>query len=86
MPAGFLGLTVVGAAFQFYPPTVGVWPHTDGRTALMSVGLLGSGLGMQILGLVGRISRAIAVGTAAGVLGALVYVFLLLAAVARRWQ
>ena len=86
MLAGFLGLTVAGAAFQFYPSAVGVWPHTDDRTALVSIGLLGSGLGMQILGLVGRISWAIAVGTAAGVLGGLVYVFLLLAAVARRWQ
>ena len=86
MLAGFLGLTVVGAAFQFYPPAVGVWPHTDDRTALVSVGLLGSGLGMQILGLVGRISRATAVGTAAGVLGGLLYTYLLLAAFARRWQ
>jgi hypothetical protein len=86
MLAGFLGLTVAGAAFQFYPPAVGVWPHTDDRTALVSIGLLGSGLCMQILGLVGRISRATAVGTAAGVLGGLLYTYLLLAAFACRWQ
>lgn len=86
MLAGFLGLTVVGAAFQFYPPAVGVWPYTDDRTALVSIGLLGSGLGMQILGLVGRFGWMISVGTAAGVLGALLYVYLLLAAFARRWS
>jgi len=86
MLAGFLGLTVVGAAFQFYPPAVGVWPYADDRTALVSIGLLGGGLGMQILGLVGRFGWLISVGTAAGVCGALLYVYLLLAAFARRWR
>ncbi|GCF12994.1 hypothetical protein Harman_09290 [Haloarcula mannanilytica] len=84
MLAGFLGLTVVGAAFQFYPPAVGVWPRANDRTALVSIGLLGGGLGMQILGLVGRVDWVITVGTAAGVLGAVVYTYLLLAAFARQ--
>ncbi|NLV07360.1 hypothetical protein [Haloarcula rubripromontorii] len=85
MLAGFLGLTVVGAAFQFYPPAVGVWPCADDRTALLSIALLGSGLGIQLLGLVGRVGWMRPVGTAAGVLGALLYTYLLLAAFARRW-
>jgi hypothetical protein len=84
MLGGFLGLTVVGAAFQFYPPAVGVWPGADDRTALVSIGLLGGGLGVQIIGLLGQFSGVIAVGTAAGVLGALVYTYLLLAAFARQ--
>ncbi|KAA9398785.1 hypothetical protein Har1130_11280 [Haloarcula sp. CBA1130] len=86
MLAGFLGLTVVGAAFQFYPPAVGVWPSADDRTALVSIGLLGSGLGIQLLGLVSRFGWMRSVGTAAGVLGALLYTYLLLAAFARRRQ
>jgi hypothetical protein len=86
MLAGFLGLTVVGAAFQFYPPSVGVWPYADDRTALVSIGLLGGGLGMQLIGLIGRFGWATSVGTAAGALGALLYTYLLLAAFARRWK
>ncbi|NLV14978.1 hypothetical protein [Haloarcula argentinensis] len=86
MLAGFLGLTVVGAAFQFYPPAVGIWPYADDRTALLSIGLLGGGLGMQLLGLIGRFGWMRSVGTVTGVLGALVYTYLLLAAFARRWQ
>ncbi len=86
MLAGFLGLTVVGAAFQFYPPAVGVWPYTNDRTALVTIGLLGGGLGVQLLGLIGRFGWIISVGTAAGALGALLYTYLLLAAFARRWQ
>jgi len=84
MLGGFLGLTVVGAAYQFYPPSVGIWPYANDRTALVSIGLLGGGLGMQILGLVGRVDWVITVGTAAGVLGAVVYTYLLLAAFARQ--
>ncbi len=86
MLAGFLGLTVVGAAFQFYPPAVGVWPYSNDRTALVTIGLLGGGLGVQLLGLIGRFGWIISVGTAAGALGALLYTYLLLAAFARRWQ
>lgn len=86
MLAGFLGLTVVGAAFQFYPPAVGVWPAGDDRTALLSIGLLGGGLGSQIVGLVGQFGWVLSVGTAAGVLGALLYTYLLVAAFARRWN
>ncbi|MEF8829407.1 MAG: hypothetical protein V5A49_10245 [Haloarcula sp.] len=86
MLAGFLGLTVVGAAFQFYPPAVGVWHYADDRTALLSIGLLGGGLGMQLIGLVGRFGRATSVGTTTGVLGALLYTYLLFAAFARRWK
>jgi ABC-type enterochelin transport system permease subunit len=84
MLGGFLGLTVVGAAFQFYPPAVGVWPYANDRTALVSIGLLGGGLGIQILGLVGRVDWVITIGTTAGVLGAVVYTYLLLAAFARQ--
>ncbi|EMA01037.1 hypothetical protein SAMN05443574_101469 [Haloarcula vallismortis] len=86
MLSGFLGLTVVGAAFQFYPPAVGVLPYADDRTALLSIALLGSGLGIQLLDLVGRFDWMKSVGTAAGVLGALLYTYLLIAAFARRWQ
>ncbi|MCJ0621083.1 hypothetical protein JZX76_16675 [Haloarcula hispanica] len=86
MLAGFLGLTVVGAAFQFYPPAVGVWPYANDRTALVTIGLLGGGLGVQLLGLIGRFGWIISVGTAAGALGALLYTYLLLATFARRWQ
>lgn len=41
---GFLGLTIVGASYQFYPPTVGTFPGASDRTALASVVLVGLGL------------------------------------------
>jgi hypothetical protein len=45
---GFLGLTIVGAAYQFYPPNVGTWPGTNDRTALASVALVAAGLALDV--------------------------------------
>jgi hypothetical protein len=41
---GFLGLTIVGAAYQFYPPAVGTFPGASDRTALASIALVSAGL------------------------------------------
>ena len=73
--AGFLGLVIVGAAVQFYPPTVGTWPGSSDRTALAVVGLIAGGLVAQIAGL--AVAPATAVGEVAVLAGTGGYAYLL---------
>jgi hypothetical protein len=47
---GFLGLTIVGAAYQFYPPAVGTFPGASDRTALASIALVAAGLAVEAVG------------------------------------
>lgn len=57
---GFLGLTIVGAAYQFYPPAVGTFPGASDRTALASIALVAAGLAVETLGLVASTEMRIA--------------------------
>lgn len=43
---GLLGLSIVGAVYQFYPPSVCQWPGGDDRTALASILLVAGGLSL----------------------------------------
>jgi hypothetical protein len=81
---GFLGLTIVGAAYQFYPPAVGTWPGASDRTALVSIGCLGAGLALQTVGLVGHLSPVTTLGESLALAGAVLYAFLVAAAFATR--
>jgi hypothetical protein len=58
---GFLGLSIVGVAYQFYPPTVGTFPGAGERTAWASYLGLAGGLALEVAGVV-----AAASGVAAG--------------------
>lgn len=72
---GFLGLTIVGAAYQFYPPNVGTLPGSTDRTALASIALVAAGLVLDVGALALPIpSRA---GSALALGGSLLYAFLL---------
>lgn len=84
MLAGFLGLTIVGATFQFYPPTVGRSRLSTDRTAAVTIGLLVVGLGGELLGRLGGHSLLVAGGTAVGLAGAGLYCWVLGAAFRRR--
>lgn len=79
---GFLGLTVLGAAYQFYPPTVGEWPGTDDRTAAASIGFIAFGLALDLFSAVTTLPRWLA--PAAAFAGALLYAYLLVGAMAAR--
>lgn len=79
---GFLGLTILGAAYQFYPPTVGDWPGADDRTAAASVALVGVGLVLDVAG--AALSLPPALGPAVALGGALLYAALLVGALAAR--
>ncbi|MDY6817390.1 MAG: hypothetical protein SVG88_01920 [Halobacteriales archaeon] len=75
---GFLGLTVVGVAFQFYPPGVGSLPGIGDRSALAAIGCLAAGLGLQVVGVVvaaGLIERG---GSVLSLIGALLYAWIIL--------
>jgi hypothetical protein len=77
---GFLGLTIVGMAYQFYPPAVGRAPGASDRTALVSIAGLAGGLAVGCVGLVAGHSWLVAAGRLSALCGALLYAFLLVAA------
>ncbi|MFB6083303.1 MAG: hypothetical protein ABEJ94_03550 [Halorientalis sp.] len=75
---GFLGLTIVGVATQFYPPAVGEFPVDGDRLALGVMAALASGL---VVDAAGRIAGQPAVATGGrglAALGAIGYAWLLL--------
>ena len=74
---GFLGLTVVGVTFQFYPPAAGRFPGANDRTTLAIVGLLAGGLAVEVAGWLGGRPGLVAAGRAAALLGAVGYAVLL---------
>jgi len=73
---GFLGLTIVGATFQFYPPTVGTFPGASDRTALASIGLVGAGLLAELAGALGGSAGAVTAGRASALAGAVLFAYL----------
>ncbi|WP_323675956.1 hypothetical protein [Halorubellus sp. PRR65] len=81
---GFLGLTVVGATFQFYPPTVGRWRYCTDRTASVVVGALAAGVALQAIGAGGGLDGIETLGALVGLAGALGYGYLLAGAFATR--
>jgi len=76
---GFLGLTIVGVSYQFYPPAVGSLPGVGDRTAFVSIGAIAAGLALEVAGLVANIGLVAAAGRTAVLLGALCYAWVVLA-------
>lgn len=74
---GFLGLSIVGAAYQFYPPAVGAFSWNTDRTALASIATLAGGLWLEALGRAAGASGAVRAGSVLGVLGAVLFASLL---------
>ena len=75
---GFVGLTIVGATYQFYPPTVGTFPGASDRTALGSVALVGVGLLAELGGALAGATTAISAGRASALAGAVAFAWLVL--------
>lgn len=48
---GFLGLSVIGVSYQFYPPGVATFRGGGDRTAYVAIALLGGGLVVELIGL-----------------------------------
>lgn len=76
---GFLGLTIVGVTYQFYPPAIGSTPGVDDRTALVAIALLFVGAFIEAAGYVGDASVAVTLGSLAALAGAIAYAFVVLA-------
>jgi hypothetical protein len=74
---GFLGLTIVGVTFQFYPPAVGRLPGANDRTALTVLAALSGGVGLQAVGLAIGLPQAIATGRVLTLVGSVSYLYLL---------
>lgn len=81
---GFLGLTIIGIAYQFYPPAVGTLPGASDRTALASIVTLFCGLLVQVVGLINQVSLVTTLGELLTLGGALLYAFLIIAAFTAR--
>ncbi|MFC4447571.1 hypothetical protein [Halorussus aquaticus] len=63
---GFLGMTIAGATYQFYPPTVGTFPGASDRTALASVALVGVGLLAELGGVLTSATTGVRAATWTG--------------------
>lgn len=75
---GFLGLTIVGTAYQFYPPTVGTFRGSSDRTAVGTIVAIGGGLLVEVIGLVGGITTLAVGGPLLALAGTLGYAWLLI--------
>ncbi|EMA46030.1 hypothetical protein [Halococcus saccharolyticus] len=76
---GFLGLTIVGVAYQFYPPAIGTFRGASNHAALLSIGCLAGGLLIQVVGLVVPLRLLILTGELLTLIGTVVYVYQIIA-------
>lgn len=74
---GFLGLTIVGIAYQFYPPAAGSFPGAADRTAAASIVLIAGGLGLEAVGHLAGVGGMIGGGRGLIAIGSLVYAYLI---------
>jgi hypothetical protein len=83
---GLLGLSIVGVAYQFYPPAVGSHRLASDRTALASIAALAGGLAVRAGGLVADAPPAVAAGEALGTVGAVLFVLLVVGLLLERGE
>ncbi|SEQ36247.1 hypothetical protein [Natrinema salaciae] len=70
---GFLGLTIVGVSYHFYPPAVATVPGIGDRSASASIAALVAGLGLEVAGLLASVPSLVGLGRWCSVLGAVLY-------------
>lgn len=73
---GFLGLSVVGVTYQFYPPSVARFPLADDGLGAVALGALLAGLLVEVTGVVVGAPAAAFGGRAVGVVGSVAYAYL----------
>jgi hypothetical protein len=67
---GFLGLSIVGVTYQFYPPSVSTRRWVFDRTGLVAIGLVAVGLLLEVVGAVTGPQTGVMVGRVATLAGA----------------
>lgn len=77
MLGGFLGLTIVGVAYQFYPPSIGRFPLAHDRSAFATIAAIGGGLLLSAGGLVTGRPTVVVAGEVATLAGAVGFAYLL---------
>lgn len=82
---GFLGLTIVGVAYQFYPPGVGTFPAASDRSALASIGLIFGGLIVEVGGIATGVMAVTTLGRVVGLGGAVLYAYIVLGLFRQRY-
>jgi hypothetical protein len=81
---GFLGLTIVGLAYQFYPPSVGDFPRSTDRTALLSILGICFGLLFHAVSLFGGFQAFVPIGYVLSLAGSTLYAYLIVSAFVTR--
>ncbi|QLH83082.1 hypothetical protein [Halosimplex pelagicum] len=81
---GFLGLSILGVTFQFYPPTVGRFAGAGDRLALASMGLVAAGLVLELVGAAVPVALAPTAGRTLALVGAVAYAYLVLGVFVQR--
>lgn len=74
---GFLGLTIIGVAYQFYPPAVGEFPGSTDRTALISIVGITLGLFFHAVAVFGGIESLLTIGSLLTLGGSILYAYLI---------
>lgn len=75
---GFLGLTIVGVLYQFYPPSIGTLPLVSDRGAGASLALMAGGVAVEVIGAVIGLPTAIEAGRWGAALGAFLVAWILI--------
>ncbi|MFW5958480.1 MAG: hypothetical protein ACOCQ3_00600 [Natronomonas sp.] len=88
---GFLGLTIIGLAFQFYPPRASEYPGSDDRTAIAAIGAIALGIILANAAVLletgsttGTVELVETAGPYATLIGAILYAYLLVGVFASR--
>lgn len=81
---GFLGLTIIGLAYQFYPPSVGDFPGSTDRTALLSILGIGLGLVFYAAAVVVGFNELTTIGSLLTLVGSVLYAYLIVSAFVTR--
>ncbi len=75
---GFLGLSIIGVTYRFYPPTIGNFFAAKKSTAIASVSLITIGLYMELFGVFQRLSILTKIGQIIVLTGCIIYAYLIL--------
>jgi hypothetical protein len=81
---GFLGLSIIGVTFQFYPPTVGRFPGAGDGLARAAMALVAAGLVLELLAAAVPVALVPTAGRALALVGAVAYAYLVLGVFVQR--